>query len=570
MTPPPRPDEPNTRPPKLPELSAQRRHGDARRAWSDPFLRYAYAIVAHDAYEGMPSTTDQDGKVDWTIPSNRPPGSKNSDGNARRREWWAARARLLGLEIEGKWISRLAKQIHPWGWKPCQTCGRWMRITYSYPRARTIDQLNQHLAEAEQLEYADFLDIYEVIDHLVQALGTNAAALALATVFPELGATEGVDGDELKRLAEARLVSAENRKFSPGAMSNAPDRLDGFHTYNLCCRSKQDTGRSLDNLKTYGVDRRAFEHWSEGDWEAANLLMSSVGSGRCPRCGRVGQLTADHVGPISLGFRHTPFFQAVCSSCNSAKNNRMGLGDVRALLLLEDQGVAVVSWHARRIWDLLKYRIEDDAGALRLSKLMNVNQHQFLRLLLSARSVAPDALLQFLSPQFAEQRVEFVGLDPDTLKYERIERRARQATYAHSKAARLVRIAFEALDDYATKAKRNVQSIPEEFLRAEEQRIDDAISRATDDPSPWRAQLVDALDRDSPANVRENRLKELLGSGRYRPDHDYDYLREAFTGYMDLVGEILALRFDDDRAIKLWADPPDAAAEDANTDLGRS
>src|SRR3989344_5621096 len=32
----------------------------------------------------------------------------------------------------------------------------------------------------------------------------------------------------------------KRNSMSPGAMSNAPDRLDGYHTYNLCCRAKQD------------------------------------------------------------------------------------------------------------------------------------------------------------------------------------------------------------------------------------------------------------------------------------------------------------------------------------------
>lgn len=518
-------------------------------------MRYAYAIVAHGAYEGMPCTTDSEGKVDWTIPSNRVPGSKNWDGNQRRRAWWAAKAEELGVPTEDHWISKVARTIHPWGWKPCQTCGRWMRISYSYPAARTIGRLNQHLPAEEQLEHSDFLDVYEVVDHLVQALGLERACRVMAEVFPGLGATDGLGAGELKKLAESRLVTTESRKLSPGAMSNAPDRLDGFHTYNLCCRARQDTGRSLDNLKTYGVDRRAFEHWSEGDWEAANVLMSRVGTGRCPRCRRVQQLTADHVGPISLGFRHTPYFQAVCLPCNSAKSNRMRVSDVEILLALQTRDIEVTSWHAARIWDLVKLDVEDDTGALRLSKLMNVNQHQFLRLLLKARPVAPDALLQFLSPQFAEERVSFIGLDPRTLTYERIVHTPRQATYARSKAARLVRIAFQALDDYALKVSRNVPSIPLELLADEEQRVDAAVALAAADPSSWRVELAEALDSGEPANVRENQLKELLGSRRYQPAHDYHYLREAFAGFMDKTAEILAERFSDDRAIKLWSDP---------------
>lgn len=545
--------EAETKPPRLTAPAASHRHGDERRAWNDAFLAYAYAIVAHPAYAGLPCALDDDGKVDWTIPSNRAPGSKNWDGNRRRREWWAEKAREIGVATTGKWISQVAKRIHPWGWKPCQTCGRWMRISYAYPTSRTLGRINAHLPETEQLDVADLLDIYEVGEHLVDSVREHAAAVALQDALPELGTVVGMNLRQLQQELE-RVVRAEPRgRLSPGAMSNAPDRLDGFHTYNLCCRSKQDTGRSLDNLKTYGVDRRAFEHWSEGDWEAANLLMSRVTTGACPRCGEVRQLTADHVGPISLGFRHTPYFEAVCASCNSAKNNRMSLADVRRLLELEAAGSPVTSWHATPLWDLTRRRVTDDAAALRLSKLLNVNQHEFLRLLLRARTAGvPDVLMQFLSPEYAEERVDFIGLDRETLRYERIERRPRQPTYFRSKAARLVRIAFEALDDYAQKPKRNVQAVPEELVADVSREVDDAIRQGVGDESEWREPLLDALDPDEPPTVRENRLQELIGPGFYEPTHDYRYVRAAFERYMDCVGEILAARLDDDHAIKLW------------------
>jgi len=92
-------------------------------------MDYAYVLVDEPAYAGMPCTRDAEGKLDWTIPTNRAPGSKNWDGNTRRKAWWEGKATSLGIPVEGKWISRVAKQIHPWGWKPCQTCGRWMRLS---------------------------------------------------------------------------------------------------------------------------------------------------------------------------------------------------------------------------------------------------------------------------------------------------------------------------------------------------------------------------------------------------------------------------------------------------------
>jgi Alw26I/Eco31I/Esp3I family type II restriction endonuclease len=524
----------------LPAVAA-RSHGDSRRAWSEQFLRYVYALVENPAYAGMPCTTDVEGKVDWIIPSGRARGSKNWDGNDRRRAWWVAKAEELGIPVEGKWISQTAKRLHPWGWKPCQTCGRWMRITYSYPRPQTLKKLNKHLAAADAFAPEDLLDIFEVTEQLVEILGVDGAAKALNDVFPELKAPSGSSVAALQDIAEQRLVAAESRRLSPGAMSNAPDRLDGFHTYNLCCRSKQDTGRSTDNLKTYLVDRRAFEQWAEGDWEAANVLMHEVGEGPCANCRTVGPLTADHIGPISLGFRHTPRFRALCRSCNSAKNNRMTQSDVDLLLMLEAEGIQVASWQAARIWELLKLRIDSDDAALRLSKLMNVNQHQYLRLLLRVKTSAPDSLLQFLSPQVAEERVAFVGLNRSTLTYKSIERHPRQQKYALSRAARLVRIAFESLDEYSIKVNRNVQTIPSELLAEPDQDVDVAIARAAQDPSSLRGSLVAATDTQTPEPERERLLRELFAVGRYVPERDFGYVRESFTRYMAATGEVLVV-----------------------------
>lgn len=430
-----------------------------------------------------------------------------------------------------------------------------MRLSYSYPGARTVDALNRWLPNDEELDVTDYLDIYEVADHLVGVLGERDAILALSATLPPLRDSEHpINLEALLTLLEARVVRAELRgRLSPGAMSNAPDRLDGFHTYNLCCRGKQDTGRSLDNLKTYGVDRRAFEHWSEGDWEAANLLMTRTTEGVCPRCGEHRQLSADHIGPISLGFQHTPFFEAVCASCNSAKNNRMAMRDIDHLLGLQRDGIEVASWHAAPLWSATKNRVHDDAAALRLSKLLNVNQHEFLRLLLRARAAGvPDVLMQFLSPEYAEQRVEFVGLDRTTLRYRSIVRKPRQETYSRSKAARLIRIAFEALDEYAVKEKRNVQAVPPNLLEDQIREVGSALASARGDASEWREPLLEALDTDEPASVRENRLQELIGPGFYEPTHDYGYVRDAFARYMSKVGEMLAGRLDGDHAIKLW------------------
>ena len=159
---------------------------------------------------------------------------------------------------------------------------------------------------------------------------------------------------------------------------------------------------------------------------------------------------------------------------------------------------------------------------------------------------------RFSSLDETEERVEFVGLDPATLRYESILRRPRQSTYSRSKAARLVRIAFEALDDYGLKQRRNVQAVPPDWLSSETKLVEQALRTAFGDVSKWRAPLIEALDPALSASVRENRLHELISPSFYQAMVSYGYVREAFAAYMTTVGAILAARFDDDHAIKLW------------------
>lgn len=56
--------------------------------------------------------------------------------------------------------------------------------------------------------------------------------------------------EELITSIYKELVDKESKMFSPGVMSNSPDRFDGFHSYGLCCRTTKDTGRHPENMDT--------------------------------------------------------------------------------------------------------------------------------------------------------------------------------------------------------------------------------------------------------------------------------------------------------------------------------
>lgn len=444
-------------------------YGDKRRPWSEEFVDYMYQIVEHPNYQGMPGATDHDGKIDWTIPSNRKPGSKNWDGNSLRRLWWRDKAISLGIPTEGKWLSTTAKRIHPFGKKPCQTCGQLAEIAYVYPGARLKMKVIEIIGSDDIFSTGKLINIDSIIQLILKEVASTKVEQFLRKEFPLSFPSMkrwSADVAEVTSLIREEYCLAESNKFSPGAMANPPDRLDGFHTYNLCCRSKEDTGRFTEKLRSYTVDRRAFEYWSSGDWVAADLAMGSSGEGVCGNCGDRGNISADHVGPISLGFAHTPYFKPLCTKCNSAKGNRMSYQDVKDLLELEKSGEKIVSPQLIVLWDAIKNSIKNDEQALLASKLFRINQDHYFRLLYeSVSNKIPDQIMNFLPISFSEFRVEFINFNKETLTFDEIKRTKRQDTYAKTKAIRMVRVAFESLRKYSETDSRNIQSVIEQSFK---------------------------------------------------------------------------------------------------------
>ena len=241
----------------------------------------------------------------------------------------------------------------------------------------------------------------------------------------------------------------KRNSMSPGAMSNAPDRLDGYHTYNLCCRSKQDTGRHKSNLARYGEDRRAYENWSEGDWKAASWLMKEF---------QKYGVSPDHLGPISLGFNHRPKFRPLTRAANSARNNRMTFEDIK-LLLVEEITEPIISAHSKSIWDLLKNKVRNDTDALKLGKLMRENMHHILSIFsyLAKKGYKDFLIRNFLHPEYANYSIKFEIFDPKTGTYKKmIKISGKKKQYANN-AKRYIRISLESLKQYSLKKNRNLK-----------------------------------------------------------------------------------------------------------------
>ncbi|MEA5461678.1 Alw26I/Eco31I/Esp3I family type II restriction endonuclease [Arcicella sp. LKC2W] len=447
-------------------------YGSKGEKWSTPFVNYMEEIVNHPTYANMPDAIKDDGKIQWEAPSNRSSG-KYQFTHQKRRDWWLKKAKEVGIDSNSdKWISRTAKLIHPTGEKPCKRCGRILRIGYAYPNDILINKIKKSLGN--DFIFSSLDQINDIILNAFNQFGDKVIG-----IFSKLLSTPTIkvpqfssDIETFINWVKSDYIPLESSLLSPGVMSNPPDRLDGFHSFNKCCRGKADKGRSSENLKSYTTDRRVFEYWSDGDWIAADDLMGLIRTrfkNEINADGGEGLPTADHIGPLSLGFCHRPEFRLLSKKANSAKNNRMSLQDVQDLIKAEKQGLDVVSWYAKPLWDLRKNDITNDEEALRLSKMLRDNQRNALFLfsvLLEKKMYF--FLTYFLELGYADFKLEFVNLRIENFLtvYDSIIKEKKYTKYTIEQKARRIRIGFEALFAYRDKINRHLLLVNEDSVRS--------------------------------------------------------------------------------------------------------
>ena len=309
--------------------------------YHEKFLKYVADIVKNKAYAGLPITLKEDGNYLWVAQAKSETGKK-------RIQWCINKARELGLIKNNTPYSGMYADvmllIHPTKRKVCQICGREMSLYYHYPNVTFLKGLNAH-----------FNSNFTTNDHISyiwdSLLKNGHAQKKIASYLIEKGNLKlnstNTSKDDVIRSLELVCRKEGKKCLGPGAMSNFPDRFDGFHSYNRCCRSSEDKGRSKSNLKSYTQDRRAYEYLSDGNIHAANEFMgSSYFNGK----------SADHIGPISLGFIHDPrYLQPMSVADNSTKRDRLQIDDIEKIVRIEKAtGIPAISWQSKYIWEYIK------------------------------------------------------------------------------------------------------------------------------------------------------------------------------------------------------------------------
>jgi Alw26I/Eco31I/Esp3I family type II restriction endonuclease len=400
---------------------------NSSRLWHQNFKKYTEFITSHPNYRGLFFERSSDGNVKWVV-------TGRSDNGLLRRKWWNTQCKEHGIKIEPGCYAKIAVAIHPTKKHVCQICGKAMEIEYVYPNKRLINIIKRNFG-------VDFTPYDKTIFSIVNELIKNNNDLQIVLKILHIVILDIANKKELNDYIYNELTLKNIKSFlSPGVMSNSPDRFDGFHSDGNCCRGVSDKGRHKDNLSRYGQDRRVYENWADGNWKMADRLMSEFSN---------HNLSADHIGPISLGFCHRPKFQPMTREQNSTKNNRMSLNDVKILMKDEADGDKVVSWHSKFIWDNLKGRVRTDKDAIRLSSLMRTNLHHILTIFSIIKENGFNSFLaRLLHPEYSFYDYKFIGFNPKDGTYKEVKMIERKGKNQQNNVKRYFRIAFDELDQY--------------------------------------------------------------------------------------------------------------------------
>ncbi len=413
----------------------------SERIWHPDFIKYMHDIVNHPNYEGLPITIKKDGIYSWIATA------KSEIGQGRIR-WCLEKADELRIPKQPGVYADVMLRIHPTKWKVCQTCGRKMSLYYHYPNTHFLKGLNKTFGS----DYTDCDHIGDIWDDLNRHGVPNQTIAAYLIDKGELSLNpRTASKEEVINALELACRKGGKACLGPGAMSNFPDRYDGFHTYNRCCRHIQDTGRSRENLKSYTKDRRAYEYWSDGNIHAANQFMVSP---------FFEGTSADHIGPISLGFVHDPrYLQPMPGGDNSAKRDRLQFVDIAHAIEVEKKtGICAMSWFSHLLWDYIKQNYvqnQHKIGTVYRDALKQ-NMANFMYILWHILDHCPEngedfLIAGLLRPNFRyfDYSYEFNALGEIVAQYPRhfTERNVRETD-------RYCRIAIESVYDYNEKENR--------------------------------------------------------------------------------------------------------------------
>ena len=407
-----------------------------KKQYAPEFIEYMESIINHENYKGLTIHKNKDG--DWTWCS----GGK--DVRESRIKWAEEKKKELGIN-DDKFVTLFFK-IHPTKIHVCAVCGKSASIEYVYLN----DSLIKAIQKKFDMVFEETDEVHEVVEELsLEGFSEPEIKQFFIDRF-KLDIPDTLDCDVILTICEYRARTGKSKDLGPGVMSNFPDRFDGYHTYNRCCRQTEDKGRGKDNMAKYGRDRRAYEYWSDGNIVAANRYMNSH---------VFEDGSADHLGPIPLGFVHESCYLRYKEiGDNSQKNNRLVYEDIQEVIAVEKRtSLPAMTWYSLKIWSKIKDTLREDEDYLsncRTVLRQNVTNYLFILYHLKQQKNGIEFLKrEFLEGMTSQWDYEYIfGKDGQILHKTKVKetqtiRKAKQ---------RMIDASLECLDDFQKSTNRNI------------------------------------------------------------------------------------------------------------------
>lgn len=434
----------------------------AKKIWHPKFIEYMQSIVSNPSYSGLAYITKADGTISWIASRKSPIGTK-------RKEWADRIILQRGWKNEPGIYARLMIDIHPTKSKPCQICGNEMSLYYIYLNSPFLNTIYKKFG----IKFTTNDSINDVKTLLIEKGYSITSIITFIKEVFDIKNSYINNWEELVQEVEQQCRNGNKKFLGPGAMSNFPDRFDGFHTYNRCHRSIEDKGRHKDNMKTYNKDRRAYEYWSDGNIHGANKFMNSLyfkGS------------SADHIGPISLGFKHDSLLlRPMSRGANSSKRDHLQRKDIETLIEIENiqNNFTTISWFSELIWNHIKtiYRSVDDFD--KLGRALKKNLHYYMYIIWEIKTYAVKNGERFLIEMLLKPKYEYFQYDNEFNELGVIiNQKQRNITEATKKEFnRFVRIALNSVDEFYKKENRRIDTIFKDHEKKEIQIIIELIDK---------------------------------------------------------------------------------------------
>lgn len=402
------------------------------------FIKYMEYIMKNKNYESL-AIKKSNNSYGWVATAQGEIGKK-------RIEWVKQKAKELNIEEKPGFYREVMYHIHPTKKKVCHICGKEMSLDYVYLNAPFIKCIKKEFG----LDVDELMSIYDLIQKLRE---NNISESEIGKFLRKRFDIKSLSNDvnEIIKIGIFSCSNGQKKDLGPGCMSNFPDRFDGFHSYNRCCRSKEDTGRSKENLYSYGKDRRAYEYWSDGNIHAANKFMHSS---------FFANTSADHIGPISLGFIHdSRTLRKMSSGDNSSKRDRLLYDDVIELEKIESiNDICAISWYSYIIWEYIKKNLNVSSDLEKFRNMLKLNMNYYMEILWIIKTKCGEKGIDFLIKCLLQPKYECFKYDYEFNDLgQLISQKPRKITDSTKKEfERFIRIALVSVDEYHEKENRKI------------------------------------------------------------------------------------------------------------------